>query len=136
MDRPAFPSPREIELAIGPATVHTVPVPADCSDGFLGAYWRRPAHYLDSRMRGAISVFTKFDSTAGVARLRRDLEDGTWLAQHGALQDLQELDVGYRLIVARCGYCAALNRSVRRHSMPTLTGAVLHRSRNCSNTCR
>ena len=102
MDRPAFPSLREIELAIGPATVHTVPVPADCSDGFLGAYWQRPAHYLDARVRGAISVFSKFDSTAGVARLRRDLEDGTWLARHGALQDLQDLDVGYRLVVARC----------------------------------
>jgi SAM-dependent methyltransferase len=102
LDRPAFPSLREIEMAIGPATVHTVPVPADCCDGFLGAYWQRPAHYLDSRVRGAISVFSRFDSTDGIARLRRDFEDGTWFSRHGALQDLQELDVGYRLVVARC----------------------------------
>lgn len=102
MDRPAFPSLREIEMAIGPATAHAVPVPADCIDGFLGAYWRRPAQYLDSHVRGAISVFSKFDSAAGLSRLRRDLEDGTWLAQHRALQDLQELDIGYRLVVARC----------------------------------
>lgn len=110
MDRPAFPSLREIEMAIGPATVHAVPVPADCSDGFLGAYWRRPAQYLDSHVRGAVSVFSKFDSTAGLSRLRRDLEDGTWFAQHGALQDLQELDVGYRLVVARCRRSSRLER--------------------------
>lgn len=102
LDRSAFPSLCEIETAIGPATVHAVPVPADCCDGFLGAYWQRPERYLDSRVRDAISVFTKFDSTAGIARLRRDLDDGTWFTRHGALQDLQELDVGYRLVVARC----------------------------------
>lgn len=102
LDRPAFPSLREIEMTIGPASVQPVPVPADCSDGFLGAYWQRPALYLDAQVRGAISVFSKFDSTAGLARLRRDLQDGTWRARHGALHELGELDVGYRLIVAHC----------------------------------
>ena len=42
MDRPAFPSLREIESIIGPAVSSVVPVPADCRDGFLGAYWQRP----------------------------------------------------------------------------------------------
>lgn len=102
MDRPAFPSLREIENAIGPAEVQVVPVPADCSDGFLGAYWRRPAHYLDAGVRAAISIFSKLDSAAGLARLRTDLEDGTWADRHRALQQLPELDVGYRLVVARC----------------------------------
>ncbi|HEX5046393.1 MAG TPA: class I SAM-dependent methyltransferase [Gammaproteobacteria bacterium] len=102
LDRPAFPSLREIEMTIGPAIVHPVPVPADCSDGFLGAYWQRPALYLDRHVRDAISVFSKFDSSAGLARLRRDLRDGTWLARHAALHGLRELDVGYRLIVAHC----------------------------------
>jgi len=102
MDRPAFPSLREIEMAIGPVVAHPVPVPADCSDGFLGAYWQRPALYLDAQARAAISAFSKFDSTAGLARLSRDLEDGTWLDQYGTLQELRELDVGYRLVVARC----------------------------------
>lgn len=102
MDRPAFPSMREIEMAIGPATIQTLPVPADCVDGFLGAYWRRPAQYLDPQVRGAISAFSKIDPVAGLSRLQRDLEDGTWFAQHDALKDLQELDVGYRLVLARC----------------------------------
>jgi SAM-dependent methyltransferase len=102
MDRPAFPSMREIETAIGPATAYAVAVPADCSDGFLGAYWQRPAHYLEAQTRAAISVFAKFDPTAGLSRLRRDLDDGTWLDRHGALQGLRELDIGYRLVVAQC----------------------------------
>lgn len=102
MDRLAFPTLREIEMVIGPATAHVVPIPADCVDGLLGAYWRRPTHYLDSQARSAISVFSKFDSAAGISQLRRDLDDGTWSARHGALEHLQELDVGYRLVVARC----------------------------------
>ncbi len=102
MDRPIFPSLRDIERAIGPIETHVVPIPADCSDGFLGAYWRRPAEYLDARARAAISTFSKFDSAAGLACLQRDLEDGAWFHRYGALEMLPELDLGYRLIIARC----------------------------------
>ena len=102
IDRPNFPSLRDIEKAIGPIEVLAVPIPADCSDGFLGAYWRRPEAYLDARVRGAISTFSKIDSAVGIARLRRDLEDGTWSDRYGALRLLPELDTGYRLVVARC----------------------------------
>jgi SAM-dependent methyltransferase len=102
IDRPSFPSLRDIEEAIGPTEVQTLRVPADCCDGFLGAYWRRPEAYLDARVRAAISVFSRVDSAAGIARLRRDIEDGTWRSRYGALLSRSELDVGYRLVVARC----------------------------------
>jgi SAM-dependent methyltransferase len=102
IDRPAFPSMQEIERFIGPAVSSAVPIPADCSDGFLGAYWQRPAQYLDAHVRLAISSFSKFDSGAGVSRLRRDLDDGTWLSKNATLQNLRELDIGYRLVVAEC----------------------------------
>jgi hypothetical protein len=70
-------------------------------DGFLGAYWRRPHAYLDAAVRGAISTFGKVGSVeAQLARLRRDIEDGTWARRHGHLLDRTELDLGYRLIVA------------------------------------
>jgi SAM-dependent methyltransferase len=102
IDRPNFPSLREIDKAIGPTEVVALPIPADCSDGFLGAYWRRPEAYLDVRARGAISTFSKIDPAAGIAQLRRDLEDGTWRARYGALLSLRELDLGYRLVIGRC----------------------------------
>lgn len=102
IDRPNFPSLRDIEKALGPTEVHTLPIPADCSDGFLGAYWRRPEAYLDARVRAAISTFSKLDSAVGIERLRRDVEDGTWSDRYGALLSLPKLDIGYRLVVARC----------------------------------
>jgi len=39
--------------------VYPLPIPHDCVDGFLGAYWRRPHAYLDAGVRSAISTFAK-----------------------------------------------------------------------------
>lgn len=37
--------------------VEVVPVPADCNDGFLCAYWKRPEVYLDPHVRLSISAY-------------------------------------------------------------------------------
>lgn len=104
IDREILPPLPEIEKIVGPMEVRHVPVPADCTDGFLGAYWRRPAAYLDAGARGAISSFAKIgDVQPGLARLRADLADGTWERRHGSLLALPELDLGYRLLVAPRG---------------------------------
>jgi SAM-dependent methyltransferase len=102
IDRRIFPTAHAIERVIGPVETHVVPVPSDCRDGFLGAYWRRPAEYLDADVRGAMSAFSKIDATSGLKRLQRDLEGGAWLERHRALESMSELDVGYRLFVAPC----------------------------------
>ena len=102
IDRPIFESIDALRRALGPIEARPVPVPHDCVDGFLGAYWRRPEAYLDPAVRGAMSTFTKIGAVEpGVARLRRDLEDGTWHRRHGGLLERESLDLGYRLIVAR-----------------------------------
>jgi SAM-dependent methyltransferase len=102
LDRPIFPSLQDFARVLGTIEVRTLPIPHDCSDGFLGAYWRRPEAYLDPQIRGAISTFTKIgDVDAGVARLRRDLQDGSWARRHRDLLNRTELDLGYRLVVAR-----------------------------------
>lgn len=101
IDRPIFPSLSDIEKAIGPVQVQTISIPADCSDGFLGAYWRRPECYLDAGVRAAISGFSKFDPSKGIAKLASDIENQTWKRRYGDLLSLSELDVGYRLVVAR-----------------------------------
>jgi hypothetical protein len=77
----------------------SVPVPHDCIDGFLHAYWRRPEAYFDPRVRGAISAFAKIRAEKGLAALRRDLDDGTWLSRNGHVLKLSELDLGYRLVI-------------------------------------
>jgi hypothetical protein len=65
-------------------------------------YWRRPDAYLDPGVRGAMSTFTKLPSLEpGLSRLRNDLEDGSWERRHGQLLAATELDLGYRIVIAR-----------------------------------
>jgi hypothetical protein len=82
--------------------VTPVLVPHDCSDGFLYAYWRRPAAYLDPYIRSGSSSFWAIRDTAesGVQRLKRDLETGAWERRYAELLALDEYDAGYRLVVA------------------------------------
>jgi SAM-dependent methyltransferase len=81
--------------------VRPVPVPFDCTDGFLCAYWRRPEAYFDPGVRGAISSFAHIqDAERRLEKLRRDLDDGTWKDRNKNLLDRTEGDFGYRLVVA------------------------------------
>ena len=87
---------------LGGARVEPVPIPHDCLDGFLHAYWRRPHAYLDPQVRAGISVCALMDRRCleeGVARLAADLESGTWERRHADLLGLEELDLGYRLLI-------------------------------------
>ena len=54
-DRYTFPPMARFEQAFGLVGGVTVPIPADCRDGFLGAYWKRPSAYLDPVVRERIS---------------------------------------------------------------------------------
>ncbi|MCB1057909.1 MAG: class I SAM-dependent methyltransferase [Acidobacteria bacterium] len=102
IDRRIFPAIDLLRGGLGPIATRPVPVPADCTDGFLGAYWRRPEAYLDPAVRAAISTFSKLrDVEPILARLARDLETGAWNERHGHLLALDELDLGYRLVVTR-----------------------------------
>ncbi len=102
IDRQIFPPLDELRRILGPIEADPLPIPHDCVDGFLGAYWRRPHAYLDAAVRGAISTFSKIgDVETGLARLRNDLEDGTWTRRYGHLSTRAELDLGYRLVIAR-----------------------------------
>ena len=95
--------PDEIADALGAGRVEVVPVPADCADGFLCAYWRRPERYLDPSVRDCISGIARLPAGVvdrGMAALRRDLDTGHWHDAHGDLLGLDELDLGYRLVVA------------------------------------
>lgn len=102
-DRRQFPSIPTYSEAFGPnarVQVRSVPVPRDCVDGFLGAYWARPEAYLDPAVRAGISSFALPGTEAGLERLRADLASGAWHARHGELLAEDALDVGYRLVVA------------------------------------
>ena len=104
IDRRIFPAMEDFRRAFGGVDILPLLIPYDCSDGFLGAYWRRPHAYLDARVRGAISTFAKLRDAGrdieGLERLRRDLADGGWERRYGDLLDRSEIDVGYRIVIA------------------------------------
>ena len=84
---------------LGPVAITPVAIPHDCVDGFLCAWWRRPAAYLDPRVRAAMSSFARIgDVTPALAQLAADLESGAWAARHADLLNRDSLDLGYRLV--------------------------------------
>ena len=100
LDEAQMPHMSDYEAWIGPVSISPVPIPKDCSDGFLYAYWHRPEAYLDPRIRrGSSSFWTSPDLNDGLARLEADLASGEWSRRYRHLLDLDELDVGYRLVV-------------------------------------
>jgi SAM-dependent methyltransferase len=92
-----------LERTIGPVRTDPLPIPHDCTDGFLCAYWRRPQAYLDEGARGAISSFARIDAGPGLARLRADLASGRWAERNRRLLDLEALDLGYRVVCCEVG---------------------------------
>ncbi len=102
LDDKQMPRMADYEAWLGPVEISAVPLPHDCEDGFLYAYWRRPHAYLDPRIRAAMSSFWAIgDVSDGLGRLADDLESGAWAAQHAALCERDECDFGYRLVVSR-----------------------------------
>jgi SAM-dependent methyltransferase len=106
-DRKIFPDAAALiailDRLIGPVQMAPVPIPHDCTDGLLCAYWRRPECYLDFEKRGAMSSFARIDAEPGLARLRTDLSNGRWLERHRHLLTLNALDLGYRVICCKTG---------------------------------
>jgi SAM-dependent methyltransferase len=93
-----------IAAVLGPVETVPVPIPADCADGFEAAYWRRPEAILDPaiwRATSALSLIPASDRAAGMARLSADLASGRWHQRYGHLLALDELDLGYCVVIAR-----------------------------------
>lgn len=100
IDEPLFPSIEDLVHCLGPVRVTPVPIPHDCTDGFLCAYWRRPHCYLDEGVRSAISTFSRVsDVRDGLHRLEEDLKSGAWRRRYGHLFQTDSMDFGYRLVV-------------------------------------
>ncbi|MBV9570645.1 MAG: class I SAM-dependent methyltransferase [Alphaproteobacteria bacterium] len=101
LDEGHMPAISDYERWLGPVRIAPVLVPHDCRDGFLYAYWRRPAAYLDPYIRsGSSSFWAISNAEAGLQSLRQDLETGAWERRYAELLAADEYDAGYRLIVA------------------------------------
>lgn len=103
-DGATFPPMEEFgRVASGAVEVRPVLIPWDCTDGFLGAYWRRPEAYLDAGRAAAMSALAVATPAVrhALARLGDDLASGRWAKRNAALLAQDELDIGYRLLVVR-----------------------------------
>ena len=99
-DRQRFPTLAALGAVLGEIEAVPVPIPHDCSDGFMGAYWRRPSAYLDPKVRAAISSLAAEASTGSLTRLADELGNGVWERKYGPMLQQDEVDLGYRLVVA------------------------------------
>jgi len=98
LDRKIMPPLGALADELGAFEATFVPIPHDCIDGFLGAYWRRPDVYLDPLARQSMSSFANIDAGDGLRRLAADLDSGAWRTRNAALLEADALDVGYRLL--------------------------------------
>jgi SAM-dependent methyltransferase len=102
LDQQQMPSMADFEAALGPVQRIAVPIPHDCTDGMLCAYWCRPAAYLDPKVRRSMSSFWRIgDVTEPLRRLKDDLQSGEWERRYSRFLDRDSCDFGYHLLVTR-----------------------------------
>lgn len=100
LDEAQMPALADYARWLGPVRIAPLPVPHDCRDGFLYAYWRRPQAYLDPRILSGSSSFWSIGNVeAGLHRLAADLDSGAWHRRHAQLLTQDSYDAGYRLII-------------------------------------
>jgi SAM-dependent methyltransferase len=88
----------------GTGTVTPVPIPIDCTDGFIEAFYARPEALLDPAVRQAQSGWAFVSpevADRAVGQLRADLESGEWDRRYGALRTQPEVVGAMRLITAK-----------------------------------
>ena len=101
LDEAQMPAMSDYEQWLGSVQITPVLVPHNCSDGFLYAYWRRPAAYLDPYTRsGSSSFWAISNAEVGLQKLKQDLESGEWERHYAELLTIDEYDAGFRLVVA------------------------------------
>jgi hypothetical protein len=92
-----------LDTELGPIRGIRVPIPSDCTDGFLTAFWARPEAHLDSSVRRNMSSFRLTDAgeiEPALTRLSKDLASGEWDRLYGELRHLPEMFLGHHVLAA------------------------------------
>ena len=96
-------SSADLAAKLPAASCEPIPVARDCTDLFFAALWARPELVLDPEVVRPMWVWNSLPEgvrAAGANRLAADLESGAWEERNGHLRELEELDVGLRLVVS------------------------------------
>ena len=84
--------------------ITNVPVPEDCTDGIIEAFYARPERFLDASVRRSQSCWSFVEKSVEqrfVRQLRADLKSGSWDERFGALRMKASYDGSLRLVVSR-----------------------------------
>ena len=104
-ERPRYPSMKRIADSLGGSTeIQVVPIPIDCEDGFVEAYYARPEAFLDPAVRRAQSAWSflpEEDQARIVSRLGNDLKSGDWDRKWGEMRTKPYFEGSLRLIVRK-----------------------------------
>jgi SAM-dependent methyltransferase len=104
-ERRRFPTIEALRAGLGGRVeVRDVPIPRDCQDGFIEAYYARPEGLLDPEVRASQSAWTFVEPAVverGLARLRADLASGAWDRSYGVLREAPEFAGSLRLVVGQ-----------------------------------
>jgi SAM-dependent methyltransferase len=102
MDKRIFPAMSEFDEYFDEVTIRPLPIPSDCKDGLLAAFWKRPEAYLSRQVRQSTSPFSKIKNLSeGLQKLEADLASGLWAKNNHAILNSSSLDVGYRIVSAK-----------------------------------
>ena len=89
-EEPRYPAVQSIVDCLGgPTSILTVPIPIDCTDGFMEAFYARPERLLDPAVRRSQSSWTfisEKQQTDSIDMLREEIESGAWDGQFGSLR--------------------------------------------------
>ena len=80
-------------------TVTEVPIPFDCVDGFVEAFYGRPEALLDPEVRARSRPGALPPACVDVAGAARRLDAGEWDARHGHLRTQPSYVGSLRLVV-------------------------------------
>lgn len=102
-----FPNTQDLASLITQLTQRQVKIipfllPKNLSDRFAAAGWCQPEIYLDPEVRNGIFSFSKMpedELQMGIEKLTTELNNGAWSTKYGYLQQQQEYDAGYRILV-------------------------------------
>jgi SAM-dependent methyltransferase len=90
IERRRFPSIDNITALLGGTSmIEPVPIPVDCTDGFVEAFYGHPESLLDPVVRHAQSTWQFLDHATtqeGLDTLAEDLRTGAWDARYGHLR--------------------------------------------------
>ena len=103
LKRPSGASSSHLVTVLPAATSSPLPVPRDCTDHFFAALWARPELLFDEEVVRPMWVWQSISEESrreGRERLAADLKSGAWEDRYGHLRDMDELDVGLRLVVS------------------------------------